>query len=300
MQEAGQNPSSTKRWYHAHMDVLSYCRDQAAPKGSAPYYACLFLPEQQKPATLAVLALRAELEEASTRIPEPSVAQARLDWWLAELRTAAGGSAQHPVAQALMQYVLHLPGRQELLEEMVAGAQDRLRHGHLERESDFGLHAYRHEVAPWLILTDPEGQAGRTERDFAHAIGQALAWIRVLHQLGRDAARGQVLIPREILARHGLDVADLLHPRTSDAVRSMLAALGEQTRERLRQARAMLPREAQPRQAMALVSLAQAEALCDAMAQDDWRLLDQRPELTPLRLLWLSWRAARKARSRKA
>ncbi|MEW5973285.1 MAG: squalene/phytoene synthase family protein, partial [Pseudomonadota bacterium] len=233
-------------------------------------------------------------------IPEPSVAQARLDWWLAELSAAAAGTAQHPVAQALMQHVLHLPGRQELLEEMVAGAQDLLRHGHLERESDFGLHAYRHEVAPWLILTDPEGGAGRAERDFAHAIGQALAWVRVLHQLGRDAARGQVLIPRETLARHGLDVADLLHPRTSDAVRSMLAALGEQTRERLRQARAMLPREAQPRQAMALVSLAQAEALCDAMAQDDWRLLDQRPELTPLRLLWLSWRAARKARSRKA
>ncbi|MFZ5513421.1 MAG: squalene/phytoene synthase family protein [Pseudomonadota bacterium] len=282
------------------MDVLSYCRDQAAPKGSAPYYACLFLPEQQKPAAWAVLALRAELLDASTRIPEPSVAQARLDWWLAELSAAAAGTAQHPVAQALMQHVLHLPGRQELLEEMVAGAQDLLRHGHLERESDFGLHAYRHEVAPWLILTDPEGGAGRAERDFAHAIGQALAWVRVLHQLGRDAARGQVLIPRETLARHGLDVADLLHPRTSDAVRSMLAALGEQTRERLRQARAMLPREAQPRQAMALVSLAQAEALCDAMAQDDWRLLDQRPELTPLRLLWLSWRAARKARSRKA
>lgn len=282
------------------MDVLSYCRDQAAPPGSAPYYACRFLPEQQKPTVLAVLALRAELEETSTRIPEPSVAQARLDWWQAELSAAAGGTAQHPVAQALMQHVLHLPGRLELLEEMVAGARDRLRHGHLEQERDFGLHAYRSEVAPWLILTDPEGRAGRAERDFAHAIGPALAWTRVLHQLGRDAARGQVLIPREILARHGLDITDLMHPDTSDAVRALLAALGTQTRERLRQARALLPREEQPGQVMALVSLAQAEALCDAMAQDDWRLLDQRPELTPLRLLWLSWRTARKARSRKA
>jgi len=282
------------------MDILSYCRDQAAPVGSATYYACRFLPEAHKPVAWTVLALRAELIEASTRIPEPSVARARLDWWQAELQAAAGGTAQHPIAQALGQYVLHLPGRLELLEEMVAGAQDRLRHGHLERESDFGLYAYRHEVAPWLILTDPEGQAGRLERDFAHALGQALAWTRVLHQLGRDAARGQVLIPREILVRHGLEVTDLLHPRTPDAVRALLAALGEQTRERLRQARAILPREAQPQQILALVSLAQAEALCDAMAQDGWRLLDQRPELTPLRLLWLSWRTARKARKRKA
>ncbi|HET19991.1 MAG TPA: hypothetical protein ENO16_05220 [Chromatiales bacterium] len=278
------------------MDLLTYCRDQAAPPGSAAHYACLFLPERHKPAALAVLAMRSELDDTVNRIAEPSVAQARLDWWLAELQATAGGAAQHPVAQALMQHVLHQPGRLELLEEMVAGAQDRLRHGHLEQERDFSLHAYRHEVAPWLILTDPEGQAGRAERDFAHAAGQALAWTRVLHQLGRDAAHGQVLIPRQTLARHGLDVADLLHPRTSENVRAMLAQLGEGTREQLRQARAMLPREAQPNQVMALVSLTQAEALLDAMAEDDWRLLDQRPELTPLRLLWLSWRTARKAR----
>lgn len=282
------------------MDVLSYCRDQAAPPGSASYYAYRFLPEQQKPAALAVLALRAELLETCTRIPEPSVAQARLDWWLAELSAAAAGTAQHPIAQALMQHVLHLPGRLELLEEMVAGAQDRLRYGHLEQERDFGLYAFRHEVAPWLILTDPSGEGRRVERDFAHAIGQALAWVRVLHQLGRDAARGQVLIPRETLARHGLDVPDLLQPRTSEAVRAMLEKLGAQVRGQLRRARTMLPPEVQPQQVMALISLAQAEALLGAMAEEDWRLLDARPELTPLRLLWLSWRTARKARSRKA
>jgi phytoene synthase len=282
------------------MDILSYCRDKAAPPGSAAYYACRFLPEQQKPAALAVLALRAELLDASTRIAEPSVAQARLDWWRAELSAAAGGTAQHPVAQALMQHVLHLPGRLELLEEMVAGAQDRLRHGHLEQERDFGLLAFRQEIAPWLILTDLDGQAGRAERDFAHAVGQALAWVRVLHHLGRDAARGQVLIPREVLARHGLDVPDLLQPRTSEAVRAMLEKLGTQVSGQLRHARSMLPAEAQPQQVLALVSLAQAEALCDAMAQEAWRLLDVRPELTPLRLLWISWRTARKAQRRKA
>lgn len=282
------------------MDVLSYCREQAAPVGSAAYYACRFLPEREKPAAWAVLALRAELLEASTRIPEPGVAQARLDWWRAELAATAAGTAQHPVAQALMQHVLNLPGRLELLEEMVSGAEMRLTHGHLERDSDWGLLTYRQDVAPWLILTDPEGHGGRVERDFAHATGQALAWVRALHQLGRDAARGQVLIPRETLARHGLDVSDVLQPRTTDAVQAMLGILGDQTRARLRQARALLPREAQPQQTLALVSLAQAEALLEAMAQDGWRLLDGRPELTPLRLLWLSWRTARKAQRRMA
>ncbi len=277
------------------MDALSLCHERAAPRGSANFYACLFLPEAQRPAALAVLALRAELLEASTRIIEPSVAQARLEWWRTELSAAAQGRAQHPIAQALSQHVLHTPGYLELLEEMVAGAQERLGLAQLERESDFSLFAYRQEVAHWLILTDPQGQAGRTERDFAHALGQALSWVEVLHNLGRDAARGQVLIPREVLSRFGLGPADVQHPRTPAAVRAMLAALGEQTRERLRQTRAMLPPAAQPQQILALIRLAQAEALCAAMAQDGWRLLERRPEPSPARLLWLSWRTARKA-----
>ncbi|TQV61827.1 MAG: hypothetical protein FNT29_10575 [Halothiobacillaceae bacterium] len=278
------------------MNPLTYCRDQAAPAGSAHHYATLFLPEAHKPAALAVLALRKELENAVTRIAEPSVAQARLDWWLAELESAANGKAQHPVAQALLEHVLLHPDRLALLQEMVAGAQDRLRHGHLEDERAFGLFAWRNDIAPWLILTDPESTGGRAERDLAHAVGQALAWVRVLHHLGRDVAQGQVLIPLDTLARQGVEHGDLMHPRTTDAVRAMLAALGGQTLERIRQARALIPGEARPGQIMALVSLAHAEALLEAMRQEDWRLLEQRPELTPLRLLWIGWRSARKAR----
>lgn len=281
------------------MNPVSYCRDQAAPAGSPHHYLTLFMPERHKPAALAVLALRKELDEAVTRIAEPSVAQARLDWWLAELDSAADGRAQHPVAQALLAHVLIHPDRLALLQEMVSGAQDRLRHGHLEQDRDFGLFAYRNDIAPWLILTDPEGHGSKIERDFAHALGQALAWTRTLHLLGRDAAQGQVLIPLETLARHGVAHADLMHPRTSDSVRTMLAVLGQQTRDQIHKARSLLPAQAQAQQVMALTALAHAEALLDAMRQDEWHLLEQRPELTPLRQLWISWRTARRARKGK-
>lgn len=282
------------------MNPVTYCREQAAPAGSAHHYATLFLPEAHKPAALAVLALRKELEDTVTRIAEPSVAQARLDWWQAELESAAVGKAQHPVAQALMRHVLVHEGRDALLGEMVAGARDRLRHGHLEDERAFGLFAWRNDIAPWLILTDPDGTGGRGERDLAHAVGQALGWTRLLHHLGRDAAQGQVLIPLDTLARHGVEHGDLMHPRTTDAVRTMLAALGGQTLDRIRQARALVPAGAHAGQVMALVSLAHAEALLETMRQDDWRMLEQRPELTPLRLLWIGWRTARKARKGRA
>lgn len=281
------------------METLSYCREQACRPGSPNYYQTLYLSPKGQSLAWPVLAFQHELQDVITRIAEPSVARARLEWWQAELEHAAQGKAQHPIAQALQTHVLQHPGRLELLEEMLAGAVERLYHGHLESEHDYSLYVYRNHIAPWLILTDLDGEGTRTERDFAHAVGQALARMRILHMLGRDVAQGQILIPREYLTMHGLDHTDLMHPRTTDKVRVMLSELGEQALAGIHQAHTTLPPVKRSAQTMALIALAQAQALLTLMQADDWNLLEQRPELTPLRLLWISWRTARRARKGK-
>jgi phytoene synthase len=276
-----------------------FCRQLAAPRGSANHYATLYLPSAQQPAAWAVLALRHELNDVATRIAEPSVAQARLDWWQAELRTAAQGKAQHPIAQALGQHVLNHPGHDALLDEMLAGAQARLHGEPIDDANDFALMAYRQEIVMWLILSDINGQATRIERYFAHAVGNALAWTKVLHFIGRDAAQGEILIAQSILQQHGVQTHDLMQPRTSERVQAMLSALGTQAHQSIHLARSLLPTVQQAEQIMALVSLSHAEALLDAMQHEDWKLLDCRPELTPLRQLWLAWRTAGKAKHGK-
>lgn len=281
------------------MNPVEFCRQLAAPQGSANHYATLYMPTAHQPAAWAVLALRHELNDVVTRIAEPSVAQARLDWWQAELRAAAQGQTQHPIAQALSQHVLNHPGHDALLDEMLAGAQARLRGEHIVNTSDFDLMAYRHEIVVWLILSDIEGQAGRSEGYFAHAVGNALAWTKVLHFIGRDAAQGDIWIAHNLLQKHGVEAVDLMQPRTSERVQAMLKALGAQTRQKIHLARSLLPASQQAEQIMALVGLAHAEALLDAMQNEDWKLLDCRPELTPLRMLWLAWRTASKAKRGK-
>ncbi len=278
---------------------VEFCRQLAAPRGSSNHYATLYMPAAQQPAAWAVLALRHELNEVVTRIAEPSVALARLDWWQAELQAAAQGKAQHPIAQALSQHVLNHPGHDALLDEMLHGAHARLHPARIEQANDFALMSYREDIAAWLILTDIGGQAGRSERDFAHALGSALTWTRVLHYIGRDAAQGEVRLPQHTLQLHGLSAVDLMQPRTSERTRAMFAELGQHIRQHIQHARSVLPAAKQPEQIMALVSLAHAEALLDAMQDEDWNLLERRPELTPLRLLWLAWHTAGKARRHK-
>ncbi len=279
-----------------HDTALEFCRQQAAPRGSAAYYATLYLTPEQQAVAWPILALQQEFNEVTTRIAEPSVAKARLDWWQGELRAAVKGHVQHPIAQALAKHVLIQPGRDALVDELLNGAYDRL-HAHQPHDaSAFQLLAYREQTAAWLILTDADGNSGRIERNFAHAVGSALMWTRVLHYLGRDVAQGDLLLPQDLLAQHGLDRRDFNQPLTRDTVRQLLAQLGQQTFQRFQQARSLLPAGLQHRQIMALVSLAHAEALLRAMQRENWNLLQSRPELTPLRLFWLAWRTARQAK----
>jgi len=278
---------------------VEFCRQLAAPPGSANHYATLYLSAAQQSAAWAVLALRHELNAVVTRIAEPSVAHARLDWWQAELQNAAQGNAQHPIAQALSQHVLQQPGHDALLDEMLNGAYARLHSARIENASDFALMSYREDTAAWLILTDISGQAGRAERDFAHALGSALTWTRVLHMIGRDAAQGDIWIPQLTLQHHGLTSADLMQPCTNERTRSMFAELGQNIRQHIQHARGLLPAAQQHEHIMAFVNLAHAEALLNAMQKHDWSLLESRPELTPLHLLWTAWRTAGKARRGK-
>ena len=257
------------------------------------------MPAADQPAAWAVQALRHELNDVATRIAEPSVAQARLDWWQAELLAAAQNKAQHPIAQALSQYVLQHPGHDALLDEMLSGAHARLHPSRIEDASDFALMSYRQDTAAWLIFTDISGQAGRTERNFAHALGSALTWTRVLHYVGRDAAQGEMWIPQQTLEHHDLSTADLMQPRTTERARAMFAELGQHIRQHIQHARSLLPAAKQPEQIMAFVSLAHAEAVLKAMQDENWNLLERRPELTPLRMFWMAWRTASKARRGK-
>ncbi|MGD9887756.1 MAG: phytoene/squalene synthase family protein [Halothiobacillaceae bacterium] len=281
------------------LNPVEFCRQLAAPQGSANYYATLYLPATQQAPAWAVLALRQELSNVVTKIAEPSVAQARLDWWQAELHSAAQNHAQHPIAQALSQYVLQHAGHDALLDEMLHGAYARLHSAQIENASDFALMSYRQDTAAWLILTDMDGEAGRMERDFAHAIGSIFTWTRVLHMLGRDAAQGEIWIPQMTLQQHNLTAADLMQPRTTERVRAMLAELGQHIRQHIQHAKGLLPATAQRKHIMAFVSLAHAEALLKTMQKHDWNLLESRPELTPLQLLWTAWRTAGKARRGK-
>lgn len=62
-----------------------YCADKAAPPGSSLYYSVLFLAPERRRATIALEAMRRELEDAVRDATDPAVVQSKLQWWRHEL-----------------------------------------------------------------------------------------------------------------------------------------------------------------------------------------------------------------------
>lgn len=83
------------------MDALAYCREKAAPPGSAGYYAVLMLTPYRRAGVLGLLALKCELEEVVEQCSERAVAERKLAWWHEELARAQTANARHPVTVCL-------------------------------------------------------------------------------------------------------------------------------------------------------------------------------------------------------
>ncbi|MCL5060040.1 MAG: squalene/phytoene synthase family protein, partial [Candidatus Thermoplasmatota archaeon] len=73
------------------MDAHQYCQERAAASGSSFYYSFVFLPPDARRAITAFYALCRELDDVVDECRERQVAEAKLDWWRAEIGRFAAG-----------------------------------------------------------------------------------------------------------------------------------------------------------------------------------------------------------------
>ncbi len=86
------------------MDPDRYCVDQAAPPGSALHYATLYAGARERGAIVAIQALRHSLVAIVETIADPHVRAAKLSWWSGEILRARDGRPRHPVPVAIVRH----------------------------------------------------------------------------------------------------------------------------------------------------------------------------------------------------
>ena len=270
------------------MTPQQYVQERAARSGSSFYYAFLFLPPRRRAAITAFYAFCREVDDVVDEARDPGVAATKLAWWVAEVQSAFGGRPTHPVMQALMPLADEFGIEQRHLQAVIEGCQMDLQQ---TRYLDFpGLARYCHLVAG-VVGEVASGIFGRTEPAtlrYADTLGLAFQLTNIIRDVGEDAQRGRIYLPQDELHRFGVTAADLMQARYGDNFSRLMAFQVERAREMYRQAFSQLPASDRKAQRAGLIMAAIYQATLAEIVRDNYRVLDQRISLPPLRKLWLA------------
>ena len=270
-----------------------YCRQKAAHSGSSFYYSFLFLPPDRRRAITALYAFCREVDDVVDDVADPDIARNKLAWWRQEIVAAFAGTAQHPVAQALQPVVAVFRLPQEHFQAVIDGmAMDLDRNRYL----DFAdLERYCHCVAGVVGLMSAEifGSTDPSTQQYAHDLGIAFQLTNIIRDVGEDARRGRIYLPQDELARFDVAPSALLKHEAPSTFRALMAFQMKRAREWYGRALGALPAQDRAAQRPGLIMAAIYRTLLDEIERDDYRVLNQRIALTPLRKLWIAWKTAR-------
>ncbi|QLQ04306.1 MAG: presqualene diphosphate synthase HpnD [Thiobacillus sp.] len=274
------------------MDVHQYCQERAAASGSSFYYSFVFLPPEPRRAITAFYALCRELDDVVDECRERQVAEAKLDWWRAEIGRFANGAPEHPATRALFDTPQGRAIPPALLLEVVDGMAMDLDYTRYPDFKSLNLYCYRvagvvGEIAA-SIFDGTRGEHDRDIRRYAHELGLAFQLTNIIRDVGEDARRGRIYLPQDELVRFGVHETDLLSGRNTPEFQALMQFQYERALACYGRAFAVLPPGARRAQRPGLVMAAIYRTLLSEIRQSGFPVLRARVSLTPLRKLWLA------------
>jgi phytoene synthase len=274
----------------------AHCAEMVRAMDRDRHVATLFAPADRRPPLDALHAFALEIARVREQVSDPLPGEVRLQWWRdlldGELR---GEVAGHPVAAALLATIadnrLPLKPLTDLVEARVFDLYEDL------FPDVAALEGYCGETASSLIqlacIILARGESAGPAEAAGHA-GCAFAMTGLLRALPWTARRGQVFIPADVLATHGLERGDIVNGRDTPALRAALAEMRGHARRHLARTRALIG-SVEPRFAPAFLHLVSVEPYLELMERPDYRPFASLIDIPHWRRVWLAWRQARRA-----
>ena len=283
-----EGPES-RDWAYAHAETLVREGDPDR------YVATLFAPAAKRPHLFALYAFSLEVARVRDAVSSPMPGEIRLQWWRDALQGEARGDVRaHPVAAALDDTIVrHRLPRQPFVDLIDARIFD-LYDDPMPATGDF--EGYCGETASSLIRLASLVLADGADPGGAEAAGHAgvaYATTGLLRALPLHARRGQVYLPADVLAAHGVTREDIVSGRGGPGLKGACADLRALARRHLAayaQARPALAPAVRP----AFLPAALVEAYLRAMERPDYDPLQSLVEMPRWRRVWRLWRAARR------
>ena len=272
------------------MNPEQYVQQKAASSGSSFYYAFLFLPKERRAAITAFYAFCREVDDVVDEVSDPGVARTKLAWWQSEVSKAFAGTPSHPVMQAMMPHVPVYGLEERQFQAIIEGCQMDLEQ---TRYLDFtGLQKYCYLVAGVVgeVSAKIFGQTDPATTEYAHKLGLAFQLTNIIRDVGEDAMMGRIYLPVSELQQFDVKAHEILNRKYSDNFVNLMRFQAERAHKLYDEAFALLPAADRRTQKPGLMMASIYRTLLREIEAEDFKVLNQRISLTPLRKLWLAWK----------
>lgn len=269
--------------------------EKVAANDLSLYYSLLFAPAPQRTAVTVLYAFWLEVREIDRECSEPAIGRAKLAWWQEEIEAAFAGQPRHPIAVALAPVITTYRLTKQPFHELIEALARHIATSEYATFEDLREHARGTRGRLEQLATGVSAARVPGIEQRAGELGAILELVCLLREVGADARRGRVYLPRADLARFGIAAEELRTGRAAEPLRRLIAGAAGRLLHELDAGTANLSIP-ERRALLPLVSAAEiARRLLRKISNSPERVLRERVQLLPLAQLWIAWRTARAA-----
>lgn len=170
--------------------------------------------------------------------------RARLGEWKVDIERACKlGRAELAVNRELVPHIARYGLALEHFQELIRGVEMDLDTQRYASYAMLDQYCYRVASVVGLLSIQVFGYRNPACREYAVLLGKALQYTNILRDVGTDAARGRVYLPREALEEYSVSEEEILQGVPSERFTSLAGAFAARARAYFRQAQEALPAE---------------------------------------------------------
>jgi phytoene synthase len=268
----------------------AYCERLARREAANFYHAFRLLPRGQRQAMCALYSFMRVTDDLTDGPGAVADKGGSLETWRLQLDDSLAGRYSHPLHAAFHHTVERYRIPQAYLDAVLDGVAMDLDTDRYETFAELYPYCYRVASAVGLACLHIWGYTGEGAKRHAEAAGIAFQLTNILRDLGEDAARGRVYLPREDLARFGYGEQDLFGGLRDRRYQDLMRFEAARAYSYYDAAEALVPLLPPAGRSVFLVMQRTYRGLLDAIVRQDFDVFGRRIRLSRLHKLWLAAR----------
>ena len=273
------------------MDATQQIAAQVKASGTSFYAAMRLLPPARRDAMFAIYAFCREVDDIADEEAPQAEKQQRLAEWRAEIDRLYAGNPTGTISQALLAPMRDFHLRREdflaVIDGMEMDATDTIQAPDM---ATLDLYCDRVASAVGRLSVRAFGATEAVADEVAYHLGRALQLTNILRDVEEDAGRGRLYLPRDLLAKHGIESADLAVIRRHPNLPRVCRDLAARAKDHFAKADAAMRQCAKEPMRPARIMGAVYGALLEKLIAWDWRDLTTEIKVPKWRKIWLAVR----------